>query len=69
MNAAGHLNYGGPLSDPCYWPPTTYFSTSSVEENIQYQQDSSLGVLVFSGNKLHFIKIQWHFGFSILKTE
>ena len=69
LDELAHRNYDGPLSDLSYWPPTPYFLISSVGENIQYQHGSSSGVSVFLGNRLLFIKIQWHFEFSILGTE
>ena len=39
----------------------TYFLISSVGENIQYQHGSSSGVSILLRNRLHFVKIQWHF--------
>ena len=69
LDESAHQNYDESLSDSCCWPPATYFLISSVGENIQYQHGSSLGVSIFPGNRLHFIKVQWHFEFSILDTE
>ena len=52
-------HYDGQLSGRCFCDFT------EVGENIQYQHNSSLGILIFR----HFIPIQWHSTLSILDTE